>query len=65
MSAAPCTRYGGRQKLPAAASSFPSRGTTRMSARLGENRYGESAIRLLKLTRRGDRHDLRGLESAR
>jgi urate oxidase len=32
-----------------------------MSARLGENRYGESAIRVLKLTRRGDRHDLRDL----
>lgn len=32
-----------------------------MSARLGENRYGESAIRVLKLTRRGDRHELRDL----
>jgi urate oxidase len=32
-----------------------------MSARLGENRYGESAIRVLRLTRRGDRHELRDL----
>jgi urate oxidase len=32
-----------------------------MSARLGENRYGESGIRVLKLTRRGDRHELRDL----
>ncbi|MGH7505001.1 MAG: factor-independent urate hydroxylase [Longimicrobiales bacterium] len=32
-----------------------------MTARLGEQRYGESGIRLLKLTRRGDRHELRDL----
>lgn len=38
-----------------------SRGTRHMTARLGENRYGESAIRVLKLTRRGDRHELRDL----
>jgi urate oxidase len=32
-----------------------------MSARLGENRYSEAGIRLLKLNRLGDRHELRDL----
>jgi urate oxidase len=32
-----------------------------MSVRLGEHRYGEFDIRVLKLTRRGDRHELRDL----
>jgi urate oxidase len=32
-----------------------------MSVRLGEHRYGEFDIRVLKLNRRGDRHELRDL----